>query len=149
MDKSHTPPNKTASATFNLTMSHNWCRHRWFYVSCHSHLQNTKNQKTTYSIVHLHFFFYHFLYLIAQFLYLQTINYISTAQYSDKGDNSLLHLIYGDAVLLTEASRPSVVLESHTWMLVFFSFHLFVNGRVYFWSNVIRSSSEQSVSQWK
>lgn len=145
MEKSHTPLNKTAS--FNLTMIHNWCLTLMILLY---YLILTYKIKRQHTALFIYTFFLSLLYIwFHSFYTYKQSTTVSTAQYSDKGDHSLLHLIYGDALESTEASRPRVDLESHTQMLAFFISCLHISGRVYFWCNVVRSSSEQSVSYMK
>lgn len=87
--KSHTPLNRTDVVTFRLTMIHNWYLTLMYLLISFSFTKCTKS-KTTYIIVHLHFFFYTFFFNIHGFTnsfytYKQSTT-VSTAQYNDKGD---------------------------------------------------------------
>lgn len=91
--KSHTPLNRNDAAIFTLIMIYNWYLTLMYLLVSFSFTKYIKS-KTTYSIVHLHCFFFFtafcfLIFMIPQFLNLQSTT-VSTAQYSDKGDKFFL-----------------------------------------------------------
>lgn len=113
--KSHTPLNRTDAVTFRLTMIHNRYLTLMYSLIFHSHLQNTQNQRQHTSLfIYTSFFYNFFLVMVPQTVSILTNNQLQFLQHSTmtKVINSLLHLINGNAILLTKASRLRVVLES-------------------------------------
>lgn len=97
-------------------MIHNRYLTLMYLLIFHSHLQNTQNQRqhTALSIYTSFFITFVFIFMIPQTVSILTNNQLQFLQHSTmtKVINSLLHLINGNAILLTKASRPRVVLES-------------------------------------
>lgn len=112
--KSHTPFNRTDVVTFRLTMIHNWYLTLMYLLIFHSHLQNTQNQRQHTALFIYTSFFYTFFYIHGSTNSFYTYNQLQFLQHSTmtKVINSLLHLINGNAILLTKASRLRVVSES-------------------------------------
>lgn len=114
--KSHTPLNRTDVVTFRLTMIHNRYLTLMYLLIFHSHLQNTqiKDNIQHCSFTLLFFITFFFIFMVPQTVSILTNNQLQFLQHSTmtKVINSLLHLINGNAILLTKASRLRVVLES-------------------------------------
>lgn len=112
--------NRTDVVTFRLTMIHNRYLTLMYLLIFHSHLQNTQNQRQHTSLfIYTSFFFsffnnFCFLFMVPQTVAILTNDQLQFLRHSTmtKVINSLLHLINGNAILLTKASRLRVVLES-------------------------------------
>lgn len=93
-------------------MIHNRYLTLMYLLIFHSHLQNTQTQRQHTALsIYTSFFL---IFMIPQTVSILTNNRLQFLQHSTmtKVITSLLHLINGNAILLTKASRSRVVLES-------------------------------------
>lgn len=113
--RSHTPLNRTDVVTLGLIMIHNQYLTLMYLLIFLPHFY--KIHKIKDNIHHCSFTLFcitFFIFMVPQTVSILTNNQLQFLQHSTmtKVINSLLHLINGNAILLTRASRLRVVLES-------------------------------------